>query len=804
MSRRTFSGMAALAGLGAAAAAGAPAFTASAKEADKASSAQADAIASGDGEQVIWTHCAVNCGSTCALQCHVRDGEIVYVESDNTGDDSFDSPQLRACPRGRSIRRWIQSPQRLNYPLRRVAGSKRGEGRYERISWDEALDTIASELTRVRDTYGSEAVFNAYSSGVTSGIIGAAPVQRLLNLTGGSLGYYGSYSSAQIAAAGTYTYGGGSYGSSFTTLQDGELVVMFGNSPAETRMGGASHTWDFARMREEHNLRVICIDPRMNDTVAGQGGEWIPIRPGTDGAMTSALAYEIINNGWADEDFLHKYCVGYDEQTLPDSAKGKNASYKDYILGNGADGVAKTPAWASQICGVPAQRIVDLAREMHEADPVFICQGYGLERHSNGEIACRDVMVLPQLLGQIGKPGTTDGRREGSAGLGLKSMPTGDNPVTTKISCFNWPDAIDHGEQMTSTNAGVRGADKLSTSIKFIFNYAGNCLTNQHSDINYTHDLLVDDTKCEFIVTDEVFMTDSAKYSDIILPDLTSQEQINISKDGYADNMLAAIFAKPVCGPSFERRGIYEVCCDLASRLGVYDEFTDGGKTREDWLRELYDQARENDDKLPTWDEGFEMGVYKRMPDPKVALADFVADPDANPLPTPSGKIEIYSEQLAELRDTWELAEDEVIDPLPIFEPGYDSYVNLTEEYPLLIVDFQSKASTHSSYANNSIIESVLEHCAWVNPVDAKAYGIEDGDTIRVFNSHGEIRITAKVTPRVIPGTVAIPEGKWHDADMNGDRIDYGGCINTLTDYRPTALAKANPQHSNIGQIAKA
>ena len=114
MSRRTFSGMAALAGLGAAAATGAPAFTASAKEADKASSAQADAIASGDGEQVIWTHCAVNCGSTCALQCHVRDGEIVYVESDNTGDDSFDSPQLRACPRGRSIRRWIQSPQRLN------------------------------------------------------------------------------------------------------------------------------------------------------------------------------------------------------------------------------------------------------------------------------------------------------------------------------------------------------------------------------------------------------------------------------------------------------------------------------------------------------------------------------------------------------------------------------------------------------------------------------------------------------------------------------------------------------------------
>lgn len=797
LSRRSFVKAASLAGLGAAAAA-------SASQPFGLGEALAEeAQPVGDEEHVVWTHCAVNCGSTCALQCHVKDGEIVYVESDNTGSADFDEPQLRACPRGRSIRRWLQSPDRLNYPLRRVPGSKRGEGRYERISWDEALDTIASELKRVRETYGNEAVFNAYASGVSSGIIANAPVARLLNLTGGYLGYYGSYSSAQIAAAGTYTYGGGSYGSSFLTLQDNELVVMFGNSPAETRMGGGGHTWDFARMREEHNLRVICIDPRMSDTVCGQGGEWIPIRPSTDGALICALAYEIINNGWADEEFLNTYCIGYDESTLPESAKGKNASYKDYILGNGADQTPKTPAWAAPITGVPEQRIIDLAREMHEADPVFICQGYGLERHANGEMASRNVMVLPQLLGQIGKPGTTDGRREGSAGIALGSMPAGENPVKTQVSCFNWPDAIDHGPEMTALNAGIRGADKLSTGIKFIFNYAGNCLTNQHSDINYTHDLLVDDTKCEFIVTSEVFMTDSAKYSDIILPDLTSQEQLNLSKDGYADNMEAVFFAKPVYGPKFERRGIYEVCADLAERLGVGEEFTEG-KTREDWLRELYEAAREKDDQLPTWDEGFEMGVYKRNPQPKISLQAFVEDPVANPLPTPSGKIEIYSEQLATLRDTWELKADDVIDPLPIFDPGYDSYVNLTDEYPLLIVGFQSKASTHSSYANNSIIESAIEHAAWVNPLDAEAYGIEDGDTIRVFNTHGEIRITAKVTPRVIPGTVAIPEGKWHDADMNGDRVDYGGCINTLTNYRPTALAKANPQHSNIGQIAKA
>lgn len=766
------------------------------------------AVADERGEREVWTYCAVNCGSTCALRCRVRDGVVVGVGSDDArsgggkGPAGEDRPHLSACLRGRAIATWLQSPDRLNYPLRRVPGSRRGEGRYERISWDEALDTIAAELTRVRKTYGNEAVYRAYATGVDSGVIGDAPVRRLLNLTGGCLGYYGSYSSAQIEEAGEYTYGGGTHGSTFTALQDGELVVMFGNSPDETRMGGAGQARDFAHMCRERNVRLISIDPRENDTVRRRGGEWIPIRPGTDGALVCALAYEIIVNGWADEDFLARYCVGYDEESLPESARGRHASYKDYILGLGADGTPKTPAWAAPITGVPEERIVHLAREMHEADPVFICQGYGLERHANGEIACRAVMVLPQLLGQIGKPGTTDGRREEACGIGLGTMPVGENPVKARISCFNWPDAIDHGTEMTALNAGVRGVERLSSNIKFIFNYAGNCLTNQHSDINLTHDLLVDETKCEFIVTSEVFMTDSARYSDIILPDLTTQEQVSLAEGGYADNVEAVIFGRPVYGPKFERRGIYEVCTDLAARLGVGEAFTQG-KTREGWLRQVYEEARARDARLPTWDEGFAMGVYARKPEPFVALRDFVADPEGHPLPTPSGKIEIYSERLARLCDTWELGPGEAIDPLPVFDPAFDSYLDLTEEYPLLIVGFQSKGSTHSSYANNPVLARAVGHDAWVNPADAAARGIADGDEIRVFNAHGEMRTRAKVTPRVMAGTVAVPEGAWHDADMDGDRIDHGGCINTLTAYHPTALAKGNPQHSNIGQVAR-
>lgn len=797
VSRRTFVKGSALAGLGAAALGSASLFGCSGNAEPKPEEVTPE-------EKIVYTHCAVNCGCCDVWKCHVVDGMITYVETDDTGSSEFGQRQLRACARGRSARRWLQHPDRLNYPLKRKAGTKRGDGEYEQISWDEALDTIASEMKRIRETYGNEAMSVHYSSGVCQGIYCNNPVNRLFNITGGHINFYGSYSSAQISQAGTFTYGGGTYGSSFLTLQDNELVVLFGNAVYESRGGGCGHGYDFATMREEKNLRVISIDPRHSDNTCGQGGEWIPIRPGTDGALCSALAYQWIVNDQVDHEFLDTYCVGFDDTTMPEAYKGKNMSFKDYIMGTGYDMIEKTPLWASKITGIPEQRIIDLAQEMAEADPIFIAQGYGINRRANGETHARAVMMLPQLLGQIGHPGQTDGRREGSVSLGIPGMPVGENPVTLAIPTYEWPNAIKDGTKLTALNAGVQGAEKMETSIKFIFNYAGNCLTNQHSDINLTHDILVDESLCEFIVTSEVFMTDSAKYSDIILPDLTSQEQITISNDGYADNMIAGIFGTPVYDAPFERRGIYEVCCDLAERLGVYEEYSDGGKTREDWARFCLDQAREANPNIPEWDEAFAIGVYKEDPQPFVKLDTFVADPEANPLPTPSGKIEIFSERLQGFAETWELGEGELITPIPQYDPAFNGVDQLSEEYPLLISGFASKAHVHSSYANNEIIESAIHDCAWINPVDAEPRGIKTGDEVRIFNNVGELRIIARVTPRVMPGTVCMPAARWHDADMNGDRVDHGGNINTINEYHPTALGKANPQHSNIGQVEKA
>lgn len=240
--------------------------------------------ATGDTTRIVWGACSVNCGSRCALRLHVRDDEVVYVETDNTGDDRYGDHQVRACLRGRSIRRRINHPDRLNYPMKRVG--KRGEGKFVRISWQEALDTLADRLKSVVAQYGNEAVYINYSSGIVGGNItrsspSASPVARLMNCYGGSLNQYGTYSTAQIACAMPYTYGSND-GNSTSDIENSKLVVMFGNNPAETRMSGGGITWYLEQARERSNARMIVIDPRYTDTAAGREDEWIPIRPGTD------------------------------------------------------------------------------------------------------------------------------------------------------------------------------------------------------------------------------------------------------------------------------------------------------------------------------------------------------------------------------------------------------------------------------------------------------------------------------------------------------------------------------------------
>ncbi|MDT3616934.1 dimethylsulfoxide reductase subunit A [Cronobacter sakazakii] len=758
-------------------------------------------------ERVVWSACTVNCGSRCPLRMHVVNGEIRYVETDNTGSDDYNGlHQVRACLRGRSMRRRVYNPDRLKYPMKRVG--KRGEGKFVRISWDEALDTIAQGMKRIISEYGNEAIYLNYGTGTLGGTLtrswppGKTLLARLMNCCGGYLNHYGDYSSAQIAAGLSYTYGGWADGNSPSDIENSKLVVLFGNNPGETRMSGGGVTYYLEQARAKSQARMIVIDPRYTDTAAGREDEWIPIRPGTDAALASAIAWVLIAENYVDQPFLDNYCVGYDEKTLPPGAPA-NGHYKAYILGDGPDGTAKTPAWAAPITGIPEARIIKLAREIGEAKPAFIAQGWGPQRHSNGELACRAIAMLPILTGNVGIHGGNSGAREGSFSLPFERMPTLQNPVETSISMFTWTDAIERGPSMTATADGVRGKEKLDVPIKMIWNYAGNCLINQHSQINRTHEILQDDKKCELIVVIDCHMTASARYADILLPDCTASEQMDFALDASCGNIAYVIFADQAIAPRFECRTIYDITSALAVRMGVGDTFTEG-RTQEGWLRHLYAQSQRAIPELPDFDTFRKQGIFK-LRDPQghhVAYQAFRENPAANPLDTPSGKIEIYSSALADIAAHWQLPEGDVIHPLPVYSPGFEQVSDpLRAQYPLQLTGFHYKSRTHSTYGNVDVLQAACRQQVWINPQDARARGINDGDLVRVWNARGEARIEAKVTPRIMPGVVALGEGAWYQPDAEG--VDHAGSINVLTTQRPSPLAKGNPSHSNLVQLAR-
>lgn len=773
-------------------------------------------------EELVWSQCHANCGGRCVFRWHTKDGKIQYLTTDDTGDVAF---QARACLRGRAMRQWINDPDRLHYPMKRVGA--RGEGKFERISWEEAIQTIADKIRYTINTYGNDAIYLNYGTGVNAAT--GRSIKRLLNCVGGYLPRYGDYSTGMhqyvmpfMYGAGVSPYGGAS-ASSIDQAQHADLVLMFGNSPAENRMGGTNIVWDYQAVREA-GPEVIHIDYRLNETAAGHSFQWLPIRTGTDAALVAGIAHELIVNDWVDLDFLHEYCVGYDEETMPASAKGQNKSYRDYIMGLGYDLIEKTPEWAAEITLVPAEKIRALAAKIHEAKAVFVVQGWGLQRHSNGESATRAVCMLALLTGNLGKPGTNSGMREAEpSGSLVGSLPEFDkdpqgvpmNTVKAKISCYSWLKCIDEGkdfqreldaedeialftsEQDPAKAAAAAKIEAPKNGIKLLWNYAGNCISNQHGDINKVHEVLSDESKCEFIVGCDVFMTDSAKYCDILLPDAMRAEQLNMSTNGDAEYYEGVIVGGPAQEPPFECRPIYEVHAAIAEKLGVRDKFT-AGKTQDEWIKELYEAGAAADPDLPSWEEIKEQGVYKRKLPTTIAFEEKVKDPIGHPWNTPSGKIEIYSECLDHIASQRHLEEGQVIAPIPLFDPGIDGYGAITEEYPLYLSGWHDKARVNSSFGSLKMLKERNRHRLWINPLDAAPRGINDGDMVRVKSPAGEVEIVAHVTNRIVPSVVAMPQGAWHDADMSSDKLDKGGCINTLTTYRPSPLAHGNGASNSV------
>jgi anaerobic dimethyl sulfoxide reductase subunit A len=745
-------------------------------------------------EKLIPTSCIHNCSGRCFLHAHVRDGMLVRLSPGEKGQENPNCPQTKVCLRGLAQRHWLDHPDRLQVPLKRVG--PRGEGRFARISWEEALSVIAAEMSRIKTTYGNAAIYLNYGTGVYGQISDAyvtgdgwGALPRFLNMFGGYLRYYNSYSAACYSVAAPYTYGTVE-GQSPDDLPNAKLIVLFADNPAETRMGGANTPY-YLSLAKERGARIIVVDPRHSDTAAGLADEWIPVKPTTDNALIAAIAYVLINENLVDQAFLDRYCLGFDEAHMPAGIPAGN-SFKSYIIGLSEDKTAKTPLWAEAITGVPQATIVRLAREIALTKPCALIQGLGWQRHAYGEQPVRALPVLAAMTGNIGIQGGGPGLRPGGHTLPMGWMPAGLNPVTAQIACFTWTEAIINGRNMTAAQ-GVQGVDRLPADIKMIWNYASNTLINQHSDINATAKILADENKCEFIVVHDLFMTPSAKFADIVLPDVSHFEREDIVT--FSSGIAYAIYHQKVREPMFECRSIYDICSSLASRLGFGSAYTER-KTEQDWLREFVAVAQQHDDQFPAFEEFRNKGIYKKIPKkPIIAYEQQIRDLAVTPFATPSGKIEIFSTQL------WNLKTPEV-PAIPKYLPAWEGPEDLLlERYPLQCIGYHSKRRVHSTFENIAVLEEVEPHTMWLNPVDANLRQLESGDKARVFNDRGELVITIKVTPRIMPGVAAIPQGAWWTPDPRG--IDQRGSINTLTKYQPTPLAFGNPQHTNLVEVAK-
>lgn len=808
-SRRSFLKWSAIAG---GATALAPAFFSGKPGVGEAAKALA-AEGAEDAEATVWSACTVNCGSRCPLKLQVKGGQIVRVLPESTGDDEIGSQQIRACVRGRAIRHRIYNPDRLKTPLKRKAGTKRGDGEWEEISWEQALDEIADKMKELIDKYGNESIYLNYGTGTLGGTIACSwppaetPFARLMNLIGGYLNHYADYSTAQITAAYPYHYGQWVASNSLDDVQRSKLQVMFGNNPLETRMSGGGELFVSQRTREKSATRTIIIDPRYSDSAIGLADEWVALRPGTDAALVAGIAHVLISEKLHDQAFLDKYCIGFDENHMPEGAPA-NASYRSYIEGKGEDGIEKTPEWAASITGVPADTIRRLAREMGTAKPCAVTQGWGPQRHANGENQARAVFTLAALLGQIGIPGGGTGGREASYGLPMvHPFNSTENPISTSISVYSWTDAVDHGDQMTATRDGVQGKDKLDVPIKMLWQYASNALVNQHGDINRTVELLRDESKAELIVVSDIQMTVSARYADYVLPDLSTAEQEDVIREGSSGNLGYTIVASKAIDPLYDCKPIYWVCSELARRFGVEDKFTEG-RTQEEWCKYTIDMSREEIPDLPEYEDLREMGIWKQAGESVIPLKDFREDPDANPLPTPSGKIEIYSQQLADMAKEWEFPEGMPGDKLTALPEHVDTWEGALEarsnaDYPLQCIGHHFKGRTHSSYGNvDWLRDDAHPQVVWINALDAKERGIKNGNMVLVRNERGRVRIKARVTSRIAPGVVSVPQGSWYTPDKDG--VDIGGAVNTLTSWHPSPLAKGNAQHTVLVQVEKA
>lgn len=710
---------------------------------------------------------------------------------------------------GQSLIEGISAPCRIRRPAirqeflqgRAASREGRGSGPFVEVPWDEALDIVAAELKRVKQEHGNSAIFGGSYGWSSAGRFHHAQsqVHRFLNCIGGYVYSVDTYSSGAARRILPHVLGEmdalrRDHTSWRMLAENCELFVAFGGLPirnTQVNSGGASvhAVADWIGELARRGTRFVNISPARHD-LDQASSEWLPIRPGSDTALILALCHTLISEDLHDQEFLARCTVGFEK-------------VRAYVMGE-TDGVPKDAAWATALTDIPAGSIADLARRMaHTRTMVNIA--WSLQRAQQGEQPFWGVVTLASLLGQIGTPGggvglgyscTNDVGSERSGFSGPR-LPQGRNAISQYIPVARIADLLLQPDQPFDYD----GKKLVYPDIRLVY-WAGGNVFHHHQDINR---LIEAWRRPEVVIVHEQYWTAQAKFSDIVLPATTMLERDDIGSAA-GDGFMVAM--KRAVEPVGEARDDYDILTSLAERLDVREEFCEGRTTAE-WLRHLYEDSRERAKgggfDLPSFD-AFWDNDYFEYPMPagrKVMFEAFRSDPAGHPLPTPSGRIELWSEKIAGF------GYEEC--PGHVFWRAPSDWLGATkaETYPIHLLSPQPETRLHSQYDHG--VTSRASKIAGREPLtmnveDAAKRGIRDGDIVRVFNERGAILCGVRTSASLRRNVVQLATGAWYDPQTPGQigSLDKHGNPNVLSpDVGTSRLGQGCAAQSTLVQIEK-
>jgi len=706
--------------------------------------------------------------------------------------DPDPSAILRNIPDAAAHRSRIAQPMVRQGWLERGPGStrERGQEPFVPVSWDEALDLVATELERVRSEHGNEAIYGGSYGWGSAGRFHHAQsqVHRLLNCIGGYTASVHSYSAGASAVILPRVFAPMYRARTAVTwpsiVEHTELIVAFGGMAiknAAVGSGGPGRHVVRPSLEAAHarGARFVLVSPLKDDLPGSLSAEWLPIRPNTDTALMLAIGHTLATENLLDRDFLERCCAGY-------------PAFERYLLGE-TDGQPKSPEWAEALTDVPAGTIRILARRMAR-QRTLITVSHSLQRSQYGEQPVWMGLVLAAMLGQIGTEGGGYCYSLGSlAQVGnappivhTPALPQGQNPIHSYIPVARVSDML----LKPGAAYDFDGQRRTYPDIRLVYWVGGNPF-HHHQDLNRLREALA---RPETFIVQEPYWTATARHADVVLPSTITLERDDIggsSEDAYVFAMQRAL------DPFGQARDDYAIFAGLAERLGVKEQFTED-RSPQQWLRHLYDglakQLASVGETAPSFEAFWEAGelTLPTPSDPEGWIKRFREDPASDPLPTPSGKIEIFSETIASFgypdcpgHPAW-------------LEPDEWLGAEIARRFPLQLVSNQPAGRLHSQLDFGAAsLETKVDgrEPIRINPADARERGIADGSLVKVHNDRGACLAVARLTDAVRVGVVQMATGAWYDpVSLPGERMPVcaAGNPNMVTrDVGTSRLAQA-------------